>query len=102
MCHHLVKPEHTSTLRNLKRALKAQPPGIFKQYEREMSMQNIVYSFDPRAGRSSDEEIRYEARTRHFSPARRAASRQVEDGDEEQDRQVADIMAKTRPLRLRA
>lgn len=65
-------------------------------------MQNIVYSYDPRAGRSSDEEICYEARTRHYSPARRAASWQVEDGNEEQGRQVADIMAQTRPLRLRA
>lgn len=65
-------------------------------------MQNVVYSYDPRLGRSSDEEIRHEARTRHYSPARRSASWQVEDGDEEQNQRIADIIAKTRPLRLRA
>lgn len=65
-------------------------------------MQNVAYSFDPRAESSSDEELRWEARTRHFSPARRSAHQQVEDGEDEQNRQVADIMAKTRPLRLRA
>ncbi len=65
-------------------------------------MQNIVYSFDPRVRRSSDEEIRFEAKTRYYSPARRFASWQYEDGDEEHNQQIADIMAKTRPLRLRA
>ena len=65
-------------------------------------MQNIVYSFDPRAGQSTDEEIRYETRTRYLSPERRCASWQHEGGEEETNTQVADIMASTRPLRLRA
>lgn len=65
-------------------------------------MQNVVYSFDPRAERSSDEELRYETGTCHFSLARRGASWQVEGGDEEQNKQVADIVANTRPLRSRA
>ncbi len=65
-------------------------------------MQNIVYSFDPRAGQSTDEEIRYETRTRSFSPERRCASWQHADGDEETNTKVAAIMAATRPLRMRA
>lgn len=66
------------------------------------AVQNIVYSFDPRAGHSSDEEVRYETRSRHLSPTKRTASWQHDDGDEEMNHQVADIMAATRPLRLRA
>ena len=65
-------------------------------------MDNVVYSFDPRAGYSSDEEVRAEARSRHLSPERRTASWQQDDGDGEMNRQVADIMAATRPLRMRA
>lgn len=65
-------------------------------------MDNVVYSFDPRSGHSSDEEIRTETRTRHLSPERRTASWQRDDGDGETNRQVADIMAATRPLRMRA
>jgi hypothetical protein len=62
----------------------------------------VVYSFDPRAGYSSDEEIRAETRSRHLSPERRTAVWQHDDGDGEMNRQVADIMAATRPLRMRA
>ncbi len=65
-------------------------------------MDNVVYSFDPRSGHSSDEEIRAETRSRQFSPDRRAATWQHDDGDGEMNRQVADIMAATRPLRMRA
>jgi len=65
-------------------------------------MQNVVYSFDPRAGHSSDEEVRAETRSRHLSPARRTASWQYDDVDGEMNRQVADILASTRPLRMRA
>ncbi len=65
-------------------------------------MQNIVYSFDPRAGHSSNEEIRAETCSRHLSPERRAASWQHDDGDGEMNRQVADIVASTRPLRIKA
>ena len=62
----------------------------------------VVYSFDPRAGYSSDEEIRAETRSRHLSPERRTAVWQHDDGDDQMTRQVADIMAATRPLRMRA
>ena len=65
-------------------------------------MDHVVYSFDPRAGHSSDEEIRTETRTRQLSPERRTASWQRDDGDGEMTRQVADIPASTRPLRMRA
>ena len=65
-------------------------------------MQNVVYSFDPRLGHSSDEEIRAETRSRHLSPERRTASWQHDEGDSEMNRQVADILASTRPLRMRA
>ena len=65
-------------------------------------MQNVVYSFGPRSGHSSDEEIRSETRARHLSPERRTASWQRDDGDGEMTRQVADILASTRPLRMRA
>lgn len=64
--------------------------------------QNAVYSFDPRAGHSSDEEMRAEVRARHLSPERRTASWQRDDGDGEMSRRVAAILASTRPLRLRA
>lgn len=63
-------------------------------------MQNVVYSFDPRAGHSSNEEIRAETRSRHLSPERRTASWQHADGDSEMNLQVADIVASTRPLRI--
>jgi hypothetical protein len=62
----------------------------------------VVYSVGPRAGYSSDEEIRAETRSRHLSPERRTAVWQHDDGDGEMNRQVADIMAATRPLRMRA
>ena len=65
-------------------------------------MQHVVYSFDPRAGHSSDEEIRAETRSRQLSPDRRTAVWQHDDGDGEMNRQVADILAATRPLRMRA
>ena len=65
-------------------------------------MDHVVYSFDPRSGHSSDEEIRTETRTRHLSPERRTASWQRDDGDSEMTRQVADILASTRPLKMRA
>ena len=65
-------------------------------------MQHVVYSFDPRAGHSSDEEIRAETRSRQLSPDRRTAVWQHDDGDGEMNRQVADILASTRLLRLRA
>ena len=65
-------------------------------------MDNIVYSFDPRSGHSSDEEIGAETRTRHLSPERRTASWQRDGGDDQMNRQVADILAATRPLRMRA
>jgi len=60
----------------------------------------VVYSFDPRAGYSSDDEVRDESRSRHLSPERRTASWQHDDGDDEMNRQVADIVASTRPLRM--
>ena len=65
-------------------------------------MDNVVYSFDPRAGHSTDEEVRAETRSRQLSPVRRAALTQHDDGDGEMNRQVANIMAATRPLRMRA
>ncbi len=65
-------------------------------------MDHVVYSFDPRTGHSSDEEIRAETRSRHLSPARRIAAWQHDDGDGEMNRQVADVMASTPPLRMRA
>jgi hypothetical protein len=65
-------------------------------------MDYVVYSFDPRAGHSSDEEVRAETRSRHLSPERRTASWQHDDGDGEMNRQVADILASIRPLRMRA
>ena len=65
-------------------------------------MQHVVYSFDPRAGHSSNEEIRAETRSRQLSPDRRTAVWQHDDGDGEMNRQVADILASTRLLRLRA
>jgi hypothetical protein len=65
-------------------------------------MQNVVYSFDPRAGHSSNEEIRAETRSRQLCPERRAASWQHDDGDGEMNRQVADIMSATRSLWMRA
>jgi hypothetical protein len=65
-------------------------------------MDYVVYSFDPRAGHSSDEEIRAETCSRHLSPARRTASWQHDDGDSEMNRQVADILASIRPLWMRA
>lgn len=65
-------------------------------------MDHVVYSFDPRAGHSSDEEVRAENRSRRLSPEQRAASWQHDDGDGEMNRQVADILASTRPLRMRA
>jgi len=65
-------------------------------------VQNIIYSFDPRPGQSTDEEIRCETRSRFLCPTERSASWQHDDGDEEMSHQVADIVAATRPLRLRA
>jgi hypothetical protein len=65
-------------------------------------MENVVYSFDPRAGHSSDEEIRAESRYRHLSPERRTVSWQHDDGNREMNRQVANIVATTRPLRMHA
>ena len=65
-------------------------------------MQHVVYSFDPRSGHSSDEEIRVETRSRHLSPTTRTASWQHDEGSSELQRQVADIVVSTRPLRLRA
>ena len=65
-------------------------------------MENVVYSFDPRSGHSSDEEIRAETRARHLSPTTRTASWQHDDGDDQMNRQVADIVASTHPLRMRA
>jgi len=67
-----------------------------------LQMNYTVYSFDPRVGRSSDEEIRAETRSRHLSPTTRTASWQYDDGEGEMNRQVADIVASTRPLRMRA
>ena len=64
-------------------------------------MQNVVYSFDPRSG-SNNEEIQAEVRSRYLTPDRRQATWQYEDGADESNQQVADIMAHTRPLRLRA
>ena len=64
-------------------------------------MENLVYSFDPRVEHSSHEEVRAETSSRHLAPDRRVASWQREDGDDEHDRQVADIMASTRPLTMR-
>ena len=64
-------------------------------------MQNVVYSFDPRTG-SSDEDIRADVRSRYLAPDRRQATWQCEDGATERNQQVADIVANTRPLRLRA
>ena len=65
-------------------------------------MENVVYSFDPRAGHSSDEEIRVESRYRHLSPERRTAPWQHDEGDGEMNRKVADVVATTRPLRTHA
>ncbi len=65
-------------------------------------MDNVVYSVGPRSGHSSDEEIRAETHSRHLSPERRAAVWQHDDGDGEMNRQVADILASTCPLRMRA
>lgn len=65
-------------------------------------MDNVVYSFDPRAGSSTDEERRGEVGSRHLCPARRSAAWQREVGERELGRQVAAIVASTRPLRLRA
>ena len=65
-------------------------------------MDNVVYSFDPRSGHSSDEEIRAETRACHLSPERRIASRQRDEGEGEMNRRVADILAATHPLRMRA
>ena len=65
-------------------------------------MDHVVYSFDPRSGHSSDEEIRVETRSRHLSPTARTASWQHDEGSGELQRQVADIVVSTRPLRLRA
>lgn len=65
-------------------------------------MQHVVYSFDPRAGHSSDAELRAETRTRRLSPERRVAAWQHDDGEGETNRLVADILASTRPLRMRA
>jgi len=65
-------------------------------------MNNVIYSFDPRAGRSSPDEVRREVRSRHLSPDRLRAAWQHEDGNEERDAQVADIVARMRPLRMRA
>ena len=64
-------------------------------------MEHLVYSFDPRVGHSSQEEVRAETTSRHLAPDRRVASWQREDGDDEHYRQVADIMASTRPLTMR-
>ena len=64
-------------------------------------MEHLVYSFDPRVGRSSQEEVRAETTSCHLAPDRRVASWQREDGDDEHYRQVADIMASTRPLTMR-
>ena len=65
-------------------------------------MDNVVYSVDPRAGHSTDEDVRAETRSRQLSPDRRTAVWQHDDGDGEMNRQVADILASTRLLRLRA
>lgn len=62
----------------------------------------VVYSVGPHSESSTDAEVQAEARSRHLCPERRAASWQHDDGDEEMNHQVADIMAATRPLRLRA
>ncbi len=64
-------------------------------------MEHLVYSFDPRVGHSSQEEVRVETTSRHLSPDRRVANWQREDGDDEHFQQVADIMASTRPLTMR-
>lgn len=65
-------------------------------------MQHVVYSFDPRAGESTDEERRDEAGGRHLGPERREARWQHDDGDAEARRVVEAIVRGTRPLRLRA
>lgn len=65
-------------------------------------MDHTVYSFDPRAGHSTDEDMRAETRSRYLSPTTRTASWQQDDGLDEMNRQVAAIVATTRPLRLRA
>ncbi len=65
-------------------------------------MKNVVYSVGPRTGFSTEAEVQAETRSRFLSPERRTASWQHDDGDEEMNHQVADIMAATRPLRLRA
>ena len=65
-------------------------------------MENLVYSFDPRVGHSSHEEVRAGKLPAATSPQTAASpSWQREDGDDEHDRQVANIMAATRPLRMR-
>ena len=64
-------------------------------------MDYVAYSFDPRGSRD-DDDVRAEVRSRCFAPDRLKASWQCEDGVDEQNRQVTDIMAQTRPLQLRA
>ena len=64
-------------------------------------MDHVAYSFDPR-GSSDDEDVRAEVRSRYLSPDRLKASWQFEDGVDERNQQVADIMAQTSPLRPRA
>lgn len=65
-------------------------------------MDYTVYSFDPRAGHSTDEDVRAETRSRYLSPTTRTASWQQHDGSDEMNRQVEAIVAITCPLRLRA
>lgn len=65
-------------------------------------MEHVVYSFDPRSGHSTEEEVRAEIRGRYHSPTTRTATWQRDDGDEEARRQVEAIVATTRPLRLTA
>lgn len=65
-------------------------------------MYNVVYSFDPRAGHSTDEEVRFETRSRCFSPESRATLYQHDDGEVEARQRVEAIVADMRPLRLRA
>ncbi len=61
-------------------------------------MEHTVYSFDPRVAELGDFDR--DTRSRHFSPERRAAVWQHEDGDDDSNRQVADIMSATRPLTM--
>ena len=62
-------------------------------------MEYLVYSFDPRVAKLGD--IKNDLSSRHLSPERRASIWQHEDGDDEHARQVEDIVASTRPLRMR-